>query len=146
MPKHFTLEEAQRLLPQLERSLQEAVSVKNHLDEAEAELRGASERIIMLGGALVNQERLLSQRGRRDALAARLKESIDAIEQSGCLVKDLDLGLVDFPTFFKSEEVYLCWRLGEPRILYWHGVREGFRERKAVDQEFLDNHRGDLPS
>ena len=61
----------------------------------------------------------------------------------GCVVKDLDIGLIDFPTEFRGEEVYLCWKLGEPRIEFWHGVEEGFRGRKAIDQDFRDHHRGD---
>jgi hypothetical protein len=58
-------------------------------------------------------------------------------------VKDLDIGLVDFPTTFNGVEVYLCWKLGEPGIEFWHGVEEGFRGRKPIDREFLENHRGD---
>jgi len=50
---------------------------------------------------------------------------------------------VDFPTLLRGDEVYLCWRLGEPCIGFWHGVDEGFRGRKPVDRDFLDNHRGD---
>ena len=51
--------------------------------------------------------------------------------------------LVDFPTLFKGVEVYLCWKLGEPAIDFWHGIDEGFRGRKPIDKEFLDHHRGD---
>jgi len=57
-------------------------------------------------------------------------------------VKDLDIGLVDFPTLFRGAEVYLCWRLGEPAIQFWHGVDEGFAKRKAIDQDFRDHHNG----
>jgi hypothetical protein len=55
-------------------------------------------------------------------------------------VKDLDIGLVDFPTVFRGVEVCLCWKLGEPRIGYWHGAEEGFRGRKPIDQDFLAHH------
>jgi hypothetical protein len=61
----------------------------------------------------------------------------------GVLVKDLDTGLVDFPTLFRGVEVYLCWKLGENGIEFWHGVEEGFRGRKSIDQDFLDHHEGD---
>ena len=63
--------------------------------------------------------------------------------ETGCLVKDLDKGLVDFPTLFRGEEVYLCWKMDEPAIQFWHSVEEGFSGRKQIDQEFRDNHRGD---
>jgi hypothetical protein len=56
------------------------------------------------------------------------------------VVKDLDTGLLDFPTLYQGREVYLCWRLGESQINYWHGVDEGFAGRKAIDDDFLANH------
>jgi hypothetical protein len=58
------------------------------------------------------------------------------------MVKDLDIGLIDFPTLFRGREVYLCWRMGETGIRYWHG-EEGFRGRKEIDRDFLDNHSAD---
>jgi hypothetical protein len=58
-------------------------------------------------------------------------------------VKDLDTGLVDFPTLFRGQEVYLCWKLGEASIEFWHSVDEGFRGRKAIDRDFRDHLAGD---
>ena len=66
------------------------------------------------------------------------------MQEIGCLIKDLDIGLIDFPTTYRGEEVYLCWKLGEPGIEYWHGVDEGFRGRKPIDQDFLDTPPGRL--
>jgi len=63
------------------------------------------------------------------------------LQDLGCLVKDLDTGLVDFPALFRGQEVYLCWKLGEPSIEFWHGVDEGFRGRKAIDSDFRDHSR-----
>ena len=65
------------------------------------------------------------------------------IQENGVVVKDLDIGLIDFPTLFRGEEVYLCWKLGETGIRFWHGLDEGFRGRKPIDEEFLANHRGE---
>jgi hypothetical protein len=67
---------------------------------------------------------------------------VEKLEEAGVVVKDLDIGLVDFPTLYRGEEVYLCWRMDEPDIDYWHGVHEGFAGRKEIDQTFVDNHRG----
>jgi hypothetical protein len=61
---------------------------------------------------------------------------MDQIEDSGCIVKDLDVGLVDFPALLGEEQVLLCWKLGEPRIEYWHRNEEGFGGRKPIDGEF----------
>jgi hypothetical protein len=54
------------------------------------------------------------------------------IEAHGCVVKDIDLGLVDFPSMRDDEPVYLCWKLGEPAVAYWHGIEEGFSGRKLL--------------
>ncbi len=54
------------------------------------------------------------------------------IESLGCVVKDIDLGLVDFPAMLHDEPVYLCWKLGESSVAYWHGMDEGFSARKAL--------------
>jgi hypothetical protein len=57
---------------------------------------------------------------------------IHRIESFGCIVKDIDLGLVDFPAVHEGEPVYLCWKAGEPRITHWHSIDEGFAERKPL--------------
>ena len=54
------------------------------------------------------------------------------IEALGCVVKDIDLGLVDFPSMRDDEPIYLCWKLGEPKVAYWHGADEGFSARKPL--------------
>jgi hypothetical protein len=144
MPRRFTLAEAEAVLPEVERLIREAVARKADYQEAEEELQEFSRKIILSGGISVDRERVLGIRSRRDCAAAALKDAIESVHSAGCLVKDLDIGLVDFPTLFRGEEVYLCWRMGEPGITYWHGVNEGFSGRKNIDQDFLENHRGDL--
>jgi hypothetical protein len=143
MPKRFTHAEAQRLLPEVGRLLRDALDAKSEYQEAEKAIQGMSERVMMMGGVAIDREKALTLRSRRDAAAAMLKSAIEAVQDTGCLVKDLDIGLVDFPTMFKGIEVYLCWKLGEPGIEFWHGVDEGFRGRKRIDRDFLENHRGD---
>jgi hypothetical protein len=54
------------------------------------------------------------------------------IESFGCVLKDIDLGLIDFPAMRDDEPVYLCWKLGEPSVAHWHGVDEGFTTRRAL--------------
>ena len=144
MPKRFTLAEAQRLVPRLDRLIRDAIECKSGFDEAERAIQNFNERVMMLGGVLVDRAQVLERRKRRDSAVADLRSAIERVQELGCLVKDLDIGLVDFPTRFRGEEVYLCWKLGENAIGFWHGVEEGFRGRKPIDQEFLDQHRGDL--
>ncbi len=143
MPRYFRLEEAERLLAAVEPPLRRAVELKQSIDALDGELRAISARIQMLGGARVDPGPMLELRRRRNALGAELKQALERMESEGCLVKDLDLGLVDFPTRFQGREVYLCWKLGEPRIEFWHGVDEGYRGRKPIDGEFLAGHGGE---
>lgn len=142
MARYFTLDEANAALALVEPLLRQVVALKASYSQAEGELQGTAQRIALAGGAQVDPAQLLRARGRRDAAAARLKELIEEVQTHGCFVKDLDLGLVDFPALYRGEEVYLCFRLGEERIGYWHGVDEGFRGRKEIDEDFLANHGG----
>jgi hypothetical protein len=143
MPRRFTHAEAQSFLPELDRLLRGAIDLKAEFDDAEREMQSFQERVMMMGGMVVDRDRALEARNRRDSAAARLRAAIEQVQEIGCLIKDLDIGLIDFPTVYQGTEVYLCWKLGEPAIEYWHGVDEGYRGRKPIDQDFLDNHEGD---
>ena len=142
MPRRFTLAEAQRQIPRVEQLLRNAIELKAAYEEAEKEIQAFQERVMMMGGMAVDRDRTLEARTRRDSAAAELRNAIEQVQEAGCLIKDLDVGLIDFPTLYRGVEVYLCWKLGEGGIDYWHGVDEGFRGRKKIDQDFLDNHKG----
>lgn len=142
MPRLFTLEQAAAVLPLIEGSLRDLVGLKGSLDEIEAELREAALRVAMLGGAIVDGRKLAATRNRAAGLSTRIQQTVKTIQSHGCVVKDFDRGLIDFPTLYRDNEVYLCWKLGESKIAWWHGVDEGFRGRKQIDQDFLDHHRG----
>jgi len=143
MPRFFSLQEAEQLLPQIESAIRDAITLKAEYQQEEAEWQHFAQRVTLMGGMRADRSDLIGKKNRREASAQRLKETLEKIHEMGCLVKDLDIGLVDFPTLWKGEEVYLCWRLGESGIHFWHGVQEGFRGRKPIDPEFLDNHRGE---
>ncbi len=144
MPRFFTLHQAQRLIPDVDAAIRDAVFLKSECQQAASELQNARQQIVMAGGTLIHRDRLIAQKSRGETSAAKLNEAIEKIHSFGCQVKDLDLGLIDFPSLYRGEEVCLCWKLGETGIEYWHGVSEGFQGRKKIDQEFLDNHKGDL--
>jgi hypothetical protein len=146
MPRFFTLQQAEQLLPEVEAAIREAISLKSEYQQAEAEWQDFTRRVTMLGGVLVDHSKVRAQKNRRESVALRLQEVLERIQEFGCVVKDLDIGLIDFPTQFHGEEVYLCWKLGDQGIRFWHGVHEGFRGRKPIDQEFLQHHSGELPN
>jgi hypothetical protein len=143
MARRFTLAEAQSLIPRVDALLREAVSLKSEYQEAEQAIQAVAQRVALMGGMIVNREQAIDNKNRRDAVASKLRAAIEQVQEFGCVIKDLDMGLIDFPTLLRGVEVYLCWKLGEPKIAFWHGVDEGFRGRKAIDQDFLDHHRGD---
>lgn len=144
MPRFFTLQQAEKLLPEVASSIREAISLKDEYSRKETEWQSFTQGLAAAGGANVDRVKALELKTSRESVARALNESIDKIHGLGCLVKDLDIGLVDFPTLFRGEEVYLCWKLGEPGIQFWHGVQEGFRGRKPIDAAFLEQHRGEI--
>jgi hypothetical protein len=142
MSRMFTLAEAQALLPEVERLLNRAGRCRDRYAEAECEAAELKRRILVSGGMHLAPERLAAVRTGREEAALGLKESLEALAELGVQVKDLDDGLVDFPTRFRGAEVLLCWKRGEPGISWWHGTEEGFRGRKRIDRDFLDHHEG----
>jgi hypothetical protein len=143
MARRFTLWEAERILPQIREWTREAVAVKAHYSAADRVVQALVARITMMGGIVVDREGAAEDKERRDAAKRQLRSLLENFEQAGVEVKDLDTGLVDFPTLFRGEEVYLCWKLDEASIQFWHGTQEGFAGRKAIDQDFLDHHGGE---
>ncbi len=131
--KYFNRREAEDLLPLIEQSLVEARESKEKVEGLDRELSRATTEIMVLGGSFPPYGRLANNRSEREQLMTRLKEAINRILETGCVVKDLDEGLIDFPTLREGEEVYLCWKLGEERIGFWHGIEEGFAGRKPLD-------------
>ncbi|MBV9759308.1 MAG: DUF2203 domain-containing protein [Acidobacteriaceae bacterium] len=143
MPRYFNLLEAEKLLPEVERLLRALIQAKEDYEANEAELSQINQRIALAGGMTPPRERIGQLRNRKDAAGRVLKTAFDQVREIGCQVKDLDTGLIDFPTLYRGKEVYLCWKLGENGIGYWHHVEDGFRGRRPIDSEFLANHRGE---
>lgn len=140
--RFFTLGEAERILPQVEAVLRNVIQLGQDGERSQTELRQWLQRIAMSGGGLVDHSGALERKSRLQAIAARLQDAVAQLEGYGCLIKDLKLGLVDFPTLFRGKEVYLCWKLGEESIRYWHGIDEGFTGRKPIDADFVQHHGG----
>jgi hypothetical protein len=140
MSKRFTLAQAEALLPQVEKLLRDAVAQRAEFSEAFLAVDVVRQRVALVGGMVVDREKFAANARRRDTAESRLRQTVHRFEEIGCQVKDLDVGLVDFPTVLRGVEVCLCWKLGEPRIAYWHGLEEGFGGRKPIDQDFLAHH------
>lgn len=132
-PRIFTLTEAERTRREVEPTLIEAIEVRRKLTPLDEELTALAARIQWSGGLAVAYESVARVRFERDRLVESLKTALEKIQATGCVVKDLEMGLLDFPAIVDNQEVYLCWRLGEERIRFWHRQDEGFAGRKPID-------------
>ena len=138
MSEHnFDLRQAEALLPELAGLLSAAIDCKRIVDESSRDRAKMIERVVRMGGSRVNLEEAIQMKRRKDEQVERLRELIQTIQDYGVLVKDLDMGLIDFPTLIGGREAYLCWKLGEESIGHWHYTDEGFANRKSLDAKTI---------
>jgi hypothetical protein len=131
--KLFSLTEAERVRAQIEPILIGAMESRRKMAELDEQLGALAERIQRSGGLLVSYEKTANLRFERNRFEEAVHEAVERIHSTGCIVKDLDAGLLDFPARINDEDVYLCWRLGEDRIRFYHRQDEGFSGRKPID-------------
>ncbi|HTR47299.1 MAG TPA: DUF2203 domain-containing protein [Verrucomicrobiae bacterium] len=131
--KFFSLREAERLRAQLEPILIEAIESRRKLGDLQEKLGQLAERIQRAGGMMVSYEDAAKLRIEHNTVEESIREALERIQSTGCIVKDLEVGLLDFPARIEGEEVYLCWKLGEDRIRFYHRQDEGFAGRKPID-------------
>jgi hypothetical protein len=132
-PKLFTLTEAERTRREVEPVLIEAIELRRKFAPLDEQLTALAAKIQWAGGMTIEYEQTAKVRFERDHLAESLKAALEKIQATGCVVKDLEAGLLDFPAVIDNQEVYLCWRLGEERIRFYHRQDEGFAGRKPLD-------------
>jgi hypothetical protein len=137
----FTLDEAQSLLPVLESLLRTAITGKKIMEEVEAEMQALNHRIFLNGGTHVDVVAIARRKAERVKAEQRAKDALAEIDSIGVQVKDLDIGLLDFPCEVEGEIVLLCWKTGEPSITHWHSTREGFAGRKPIDERIARSKR-----
>jgi len=132
--KHFSLQEAQVLLPVLRSLLKQAIDGKKLIETIDSEFQELAQRIFLSGGLLVEIGKAATRRAERDKTVQRIKDVVAEIDATGVQVKDLDMGLLDFPCLVEGRTILLCWKMGEEKITHWHGVDEGYAGRKPVDE------------
>jgi hypothetical protein len=141
----FTLAEAQSLLPVLESLLRTAMDAKQTIEQVEAEQQLLTNRIFLHGGVKVDVVNVARRKSQAEQATQRAKDAIAEIHATGVQVKDLDIGLLDFPCRLGGSTVLLCWKMGEKAILHYHATDEGFSGRKPLDQRLLGEGRTDDP-
>jgi hypothetical protein len=129
----FTLREAQSMLPILESLLRKSIEAKAAIEEIDQQFQELGERIFLNGGMLVDVRACALRKAKREKAIQSAKDTLSEINAIGVQVKDLDIGLLDFPCKVNGEIVLLCWRMGEPTISHWHGTEEGYAGRRPID-------------
>ena len=136
MPRFFTLQEAEELLPRIEHLLQSAVEAHSEAAGHEGALERVVSRITYLGGVEIDPADYSQRKNLKRRAEGVVHQAIEEIQAAGVLIKDIEVGLIDFPAILGGREVLLCWKLGESQIEHWHGVDEGFTGRKPITSEF----------
>ncbi len=124
MPRYFTVEQANEALKILKPLVQEMMEIRQSILERQPETWPALQKAVGNGGSKAAS--LMAQE------FARLNDLARQIQSTGILLKDINLGLLDFPSLRDGREVYLCWRYGEDLIEYWHDVDAGYAGRQKL--------------
>jgi hypothetical protein len=134
----FSVEQANRLAQELRPALEELVRMRAEMQRFGRRLEVMS---LALAGASASNPDAAESRvliARRTELATKIREGLKAIHQKGCLVKDLDRGLVDFYSLAGDRLIFLCWQLGEKEVSHWHSLEGGFAARQPLDTSELE--------
>lgn len=129
-PRRFTLEEAESLLPNLTDLILRMQERKQEHERFHMRVLELEQK--MAGNGHVGERPLKEARLGMANAVAELNGLVQELEALGCELKDIDQGLVDFRSVMGEEEVYLCWKLGEPGIGWWHSLETGFAGRQPL--------------
>jgi hypothetical protein len=134
----FTVEEANRLLLEIRARFERLVEGKREFDRIRARMD-----VLGLATAGAGQDNpdvieLRRLQDRYNALAEMISNGVSAIHRRGCVIKDLDTGLLDFYALNGDRLVFLCWKLGEAEVAHWHAIDAGFADRQPISHSELD--------
>jgi hypothetical protein len=125
MSRYFTLEEATETLETIRPMMEEVVRISQKVIASQPEIWPALERSAGNGGNATLSKLVWD--------FEKLDNLLHGVQDTGAVVKDMASGLLDFPAIRNGQEVYLCWKVGEDRIEYWHEVEAGFAGRQSID-------------
>ncbi|GAA4707087.1 DUF2203 domain-containing protein [Brevibacillus fulvus] len=129
--KYFTVEEANELLPYVKSELTFLQKTKAEFYQKYHELQALKKQTSGQSAAEI-ESAVFALECSLEFLELELRLHIERIQEKGIQLKDIDLGLFDFPAFVDGREVLLCWKQGEPAVLHYHGLDEGFLGRKSL--------------
>jgi hypothetical protein len=130
--RYFEPDEVASLIPALARVMERVMRAREEATTLTARLEGERERIGQAGGGVIDRAAWRRDMARVTECTAQVKAGLAEIAGMGGAIKDLGLGLVDFPHLRDGRVVNLCWKYGETAIRHWHGLDEGYANRKPL--------------
>ena len=124
MTRHFSVDEANALLPRVRSLVESVLAARQRILDAQPEVWPVLQKAIGNGGS--------QKAGELVEEIKRIERGIKAIQDLGAVVKDINTGLIDFPAVRGGREVFLCWRYDEPRVGFWHELHTGFDGRQPL--------------
>ncbi len=132
----FTAAQINAMIPRLSDLMGEAMELHRRAGALQEALSEERERIRLSGGAMVDRYDWKARAERLDGYAIEVKQVLQKVLEMGGVTKDLEMGLVDFPGLVPqvagSQPVNLCWKHGEDAVRFWHGLDEGYGQRKPL--------------
>jgi hypothetical protein len=128
--RHFTTDEANALIPTLEPVLESLHDTYIQWQEAVDVVRAFEAQALQNGHA--TETRIFDPDVDTVRIREELRQRLQFLEQVGVVLKDIQIGLIDFPARHEGRDIYLCWHLGEESVAYWHEKDEGYRNRKPI--------------
>lgn len=125
MFSHFTIEDANKVLPSVIKKFKDIVNLKNGVVKIQSEMETNPRYMSSFKDYVLKKQEL-------NTAITNFYKAIDDLESTGVMVKSIEEGLLDFPSLRFNEEVWLCWKEGETEIKFWHGKDEGFTGRKPL--------------
>ncbi len=135
--RYFHVEEVNRQVGRLNQLFGDVMQLRGQLKTLYAGLDQAG--YAPTNDATPEDEAAVPDEHKRDrqvfyAMADTLRDCLQAIAATGCVIKDLEVGLVDWPALHQGREVWLCWKYGEREVGWWHDVQSGFAGRRPVSE------------
>jgi hypothetical protein len=132
VPETFTPAEANSALAEVRPVAERLVALRERMRELERSQSELSVAIDGNGGGYAASD-LSAAESELSGLADAAIACVERLDELGVTVKDLDLGLLDFPALHDGREVELCWHVGEDAVVFWHEIGEGYAGRKPID-------------
>jgi hypothetical protein len=130
--RYFLPADVEALIPRLTRIMERVMAAHTEAGAVRDRLQAEQHRITVSGGGVLDRRAWQAAKERGEQLTRDIQRGLDEIAKLGGAPKDLGLGLVDFLHLRDGEEVNLCWKYGEREIRHWHGLDEGYAERKPL--------------